>query len=707
MRSETKLLLRALPLAITILSCGIVLPSVATPADEQPPVKVQLRIEPGHPWLPPFGLERVGRTLHAVITGEQHDAPAGEFVLVGLRDGKEVSRNTLSWIVKPQQVWDPAPVPCYARIPLDAQPSEVVLLLKTSPDAAPVELARQTITLEAEAIAKPDKVINPIDLGTVLVPADWLLLAGGQAATVDLAAVSRDPKAQTGHVSAWYESAPDQKSTAPIALSQNQKSQVSLTLDACSKTLERDVLHVSIDDGNGRELWQKQIPAMIVPKPPACPTFGAVATKLRYDAPVASFADGKCSWLDYDELWDPKYDDVVVFLPNGGRFLFWRGASYIPFWCSRNNTGLTYEWAERLSPNEGFVDCPEPITDKVLRFSHVEIVESTPARVHIRWTYQSCDFNYKVNGDFCTEDFYFYPDGFGTRAVTLTHIPEAVYELAEFIVITPRNAYPMDVLPSNQGSILAISGEKSPLIYPHPEAQGQWNKVSNIPAVYRVRLNKDDPMTAISFSPTLTAMPIVYPPFVEQGIEVTRMYWASIWPLTRGLMTPWDTSDRIAISPGTNCLITFAEKKPKPIRSETVETKDGLGNVKPMVVETFAWLIGMTDASDQSLLDWARSYAQPPALELQGARQDSDPYAADRRAHRLIVEKTAVDINIVPTGRCVNPVFELQQAPAALASVQLGDQTLDRSRYAWDGKTLWLDAVLEEPTRLRLAFGDK
>lgn len=707
MKAETMIARHPLFTIAALLGMIAVLPAVAADDANQTPVKVQLRIEPGHPWLPPFGLERVGRTLHAVITGDQQQPPAGEFVLVGTRDGKEVSRNALSWIVKPTQVWDPAPVPCYARVPLDAQPAEIVLLQKATPEAAPVELARQTITLEAEAIAKPDKVTNPIDLGTVLVPADWLLLAGGQKAVVEMAAVNRNADPQAGRVLAWYESSPQQKVTASLLLAQGQKSQASLELGPCSSSLERDVLRVSIEGNDGRELWQKQIPTMIVPTPPACPTFGAVQTKLRYDAPVASFSEGKCSWLKYDELWDAKFQDVVVFLPNGGRFLFWRGASYIPFWCSRNNTGLTYEWAERLSPNEGFTDCPEPITDKVLRFSHVEIVESTAARVHVRWTYQSCDFNYKVNGDFCTEDFYFYPDGFGTRAVTLTHIPEAVYELAEFIVITPRNAYPMDVLPSNQGSILAINGEKSPLIYPHPETQGQWNKVSNIPAVYRVRLNKDDPMTAISFSPTLTAMPIVYPPFVEQGIQVTRMYWASIWPLTRGLMTPWDTSDRIAIGPGTNCLITFAEKKPKPIRSETMETKDGLGQVKPMIVETFVWLIGMTDANDATLLDWARSYAQPPALELQGARQDSEPYAADRRAMGLIVEKAAVDINIVPTGRCVNPVFELQHAPAALASVQLGGQTLDRSRYAWDGKTLWIDAVLEEPTRLRLAFGDK
>ena len=612
---------------VGFLSFATLLPAV-TAGDKGPlPVKVQLEFQPGHPWLPPFGLDRVGRPLHAVVTGDGQQPPAGEFVLVGFRNGKEVSRNRLTWVVKTKQVWDPLPVPCYARVALDARPSEVVLLFKATPEAAPVELARRKVPFEAEAIAKPDKTINPVDLGTVLVPADWLLLAGGQKANVEVATVNRNGEPLAGRVTAWYESAPQQRVAAPIPLEQGRKAQVTLALGPCSQTLQRDALHVSIAGADGHELWQKQIRTMIVPKPPAWPAFGAVQTKLRYDAPIVSFAEGKRTWLKYDDLWRSKFQDVVVFLPNGGRFVFWRGASYVPFWASQHNTGLTYEWAERLSPNVGFVDCPEPITDKELRYSRVEIVESTAARVHVRWTYQSCDFNYKVNGDLCTEDFYFYPDGFGTRAVTLTHIPEAEYELAEFIVITPQAAFPLDILPANQGDILALNGEKASLRFPHPQQQEGWKKVSNLPAVYRIRLNKQDPLAAISFSPNLTAMPIPYEPFFDQGAQVTRMYFASIWPLTRGLMTPWEISDRIWINPGTNCLMTFAAQKPKPIRSETVRTKDGLGQVKPMKVETFVWLIGMTDAADEALLHWAQSFAQAPTLELQGARQDSESYA--------------------------------------------------------------------------------
>jgi len=68
----------------------------------------------------------------------------------------------------------------------------------------------------------------------------------------------------------------------------------------------------------------------------------------------------------------------------------------------------------------------------------VEILESSTARVHVRWSYQSCDFKYKIWGDSAVEDFYFYPDGFGTRVLTLQSALDSDYELSEFIILTRR-----------------------------------------------------------------------------------------------------------------------------------------------------------------------------------------------------------------------------------------------------------------------------
>ena len=179
------------------------------------------------------------------------------------------------------------------------------------------------------------------------------------------------------------------------------------------------------------ELWRKAIPVMLVRDPPRHPRFGATYERLRYDAPISvrEPGTGKFSSMRYEDGWKPELRDVVVWLPNGGRFVFWRGSSYIPFWAGLHNTGACYEWAEIISQPQGAVDCVEPLMDKELRYSRVEIVESTSARVHVRWSYQSTDFNYKVWGDEAVEDYYFYPDGFGTRVVNLKADPKNDYEL--------------------------------------------------------------------------------------------------------------------------------------------------------------------------------------------------------------------------------------------------------------------------------------
>lgn len=200
---------------------------------------------------------------------------------------------------------------------------------------------------------------------------------------------------------------------------------------------------------------------------------GAVETRLRYDAPISVRhpATGTFSSLPYKDAWDSKLNDVVVALPNGSRFVFWRGSSYIPFWASLHNIGLWCEWAEMIDPwPPDRTDCIEPLMDKELRYGRVEIVEATAARVHIRWTYQSTDLLYKVWGDQSVEDYYFYPDGFGTRVLTLKRDPARNYELSEFILITPQETCPLSFVPRQPIDILFADGEARRVSFPAPES---------------------------------------------------------------------------------------------------------------------------------------------------------------------------------------------------------------------------------------------
>ena len=452
---------------------------------------------------------------------------------------------------------------------------------------------------------------------------------------------------------------------------------------------------------------------------------------------------GKFSEMNYADAWKPELSDVVVWLPNQARFVFWRGSSYIPFWAGLHNTGACYEWAEIISQPQGAVDCVEPLMDKELRYSSVEIVESTSARVHVRWRYQSTDFNYRVWGDSAVEDYYFYPDGFGTRVVNLASDPKNEYELSEFIILTPQGAYPFEVLPDDPVDVLYLDGRKRLFRFPNPTNNDTAKRDrgnGDVPAIYRLRLNKDEKLAAIYFSPNESRLPaIVFGPFFDGGEMVTPCYWGSHWPLARGNSTGNAIDDRIHFTPCHNSVMSWAGRRPTPLATAELTTLDTLGRSRPMTVRRWAWLIGMSDVDDTRLVSWAKSFANPPSLEVRGAKIDVPGYVPERRAirlnafarpwegeppgeprpnparteprppeitqGRLDVSSHDIQITIKPGPVCINPVFELMHAPHGEMHLTLAGRPLDERRYAWDGQTLWLDATFDTPTELRVTFG--
>ena len=667
----------------------------------------QISLDVIHPWRPPFRLDRIGQPIAVVIEASALPKPV-RYVIAACSQGNEVARQELHFPEKP---------PYTARVSLEGAVSadELVLSATTGEAAKPVELTRQAIhlpELEAEAIANPDTVVNPVDLGTILVPAGWLLLGPGHSATLEIAAISRTrdfPKAQW---KAWFESAPARVAVRPLRVRAGVKLRHSFKLPEAPSAGDRDVLTVVVEDGDGRELWQKAIPVMLVRNPPRHPAFSATYERLRYDAPISvrEPGTGKFSSMRYEDGWKPELRDVVVWLPNGGRFVFWRGSSFIPFWAGLHNTGACYEWAEIISQPQGAVDCVEPLMDKELRYGRVEIVESTSARVHVRWSYQSTDFNYKVWGDEAVEDYYFYPDGFGTRVVNLKSDPKNDYELSEFIILSPQGAYPFEVLPKDPVDALYLDGRKRHFRFPNPttgDPTARQRDKENVAAVYRLRFGKDEKLAAIYFNPNETQLPqVVFAPFFDGGQMVTPCYWGSHWPLARGNSTGRTIDDRIQFTPTHNSVMSWAGRRPTPLLTSELVTLDTLGRSRPMTVRRWAWLIGTSDTVDAQLIDRAKSFATPPSFDLQGARLDFAGYAPERRAIRVEALSKDIRITIKPGAPCVNPVFELATAPGGDAHVTVAGRPLEAERFAWDGRTLWLDATIETPTELRVTFGN-
>jgi hypothetical protein len=324
----------------------------------------------------------------------------------------------------------------------------------------------------------------------------------------------------------------------------------------------------------------------------------------------------------------------------------------------------------------------------------------------VRWSYQSTDFLYKVFGDSAAEDFYFYPDGFGTRVLTLTTGPKADYEITEFITMLPQSAYPLDVLPGRLIEELYLDGKTHDVTFPyHPAPTAKDGEILTLesdprpktPRVYRIFQEKRDPATPIYFSPRdIPSVQLTFKPFYDRGEIVTPGYWGNHWPLGRGATTGGAIDERINLSPAhisTFCWGLWSQgNRPEPLVTDEYPTLDALGHSRDMITRRWAWLIGKTDAPDAELLKWAESYSEPPSLKVQGARIDFPSYSAERRALRLIAESSSIDIELKPAKRTINPIFEFEDAPKTLSGVTLDGKALAPENYAWDGATLWMKA---------------
>jgi hypothetical protein len=224
-------------------------------------------------------------------------------------------------------------------------------------------------------------------------------------------------------------------------------------------------------------------------------------------------------------------------------------------------------------------------------------------------------------------------------------------------------------------------GESAPL-FANPEHQA---------VIYRLYPQKDDPAAVVYFDPRDSTVPSAYEPFYDQGELVTPAYWGNHWPLTRGRWTGWTINSGIHTNPAHNSVAGWSEM-PTPLARSEYPTVDALGQPRTMTLQRWAALIADTDLSDEALLNWARSYAEPPSLELKGAHVDFPAYSPERRALRLIADAREMEIKVKPSTHAVNPVFELSGVSQEIESVLLEGRPLASNEFTWDGATLWIKA---------------
>lgn len=348
--------------------------------------------------------------------------------------------------------------------------------------------------------------------------------------------------------------------------------------------------------------------------------------------------------LKFSPAWDrprrvgPDSDVVVRFEQSPMRLVFWQGLNYIPAWVTGNGRWYTNEFLEGWGPRcPDAADC-EPMSDKQVRYSHVSILENSPARAVIHWRYALAEArNYKgayadpETGwfDWADEYWYVYPDGAAVRKQVLwsSELDPKLHEWQETIVVIGPGQRPEDNIEADALTLLDMAGETHTY---------HWNPKTDDSFGYtKGPANIDTPPDAniqiVNLKSAEKPFLIVWPKGTHLTVynrekSMSMFEWWNHWPVAQ-----IDSSDRQAVAadrPSHTSLshIYWDEYQ----RTDQTITK--------------LLLNGLTASAPLQLLPLAKSWISPPQIQVAGGGAIAAEYDPSQRAfvvHRRVGAKAS------------------------------------------------------------------
>lgn len=387
--------------------------------------------------------------------------------------------------------------------------------------------------------------------------------------------------------------------------------------------------------------------------------FGAYYTRLWY-AP---------GWESQWKVGD--YADLVVRFPDSPvKFIFWRGTGYTPSIATENDIFVCEQSAENFSTGE----CYEVMSDKQCRYSHVRVLESTPARVVIHWRYALTGINFDIYredtdgwGEWVDEYWSIFPDGVAVRKQILhTHnFKESTkngYQFQSTMFFNQPGTKPEDNVEIEAMEFIDFDGNKA--IYSWAgEIPRAYDKTEYQP-IQLLKLKSDYDMYSI------------FPP--KNRSAAMRFGWTEgfsnfsswdHWPITQNksdgrIATMSDRVTHTCITDvnGRNQLVEIGEK--------TVTTRE---------------MIGMTRESIEALLPLGRSWNYAPESQLTRNGFEYDGYDVYERKYAFERKKSGDEsLNFTllasPQSPVHNLVVEIANWGKPVASVRVDDEKLEAGK---------------------------
>jgi hypothetical protein len=358
--------------------------------------------------------------------------------------------------------------------------------------------------------------------------------------------------------------------------------------------------------------------------------FGAYYTQLKY----------------YDE-WDALFrvgshsDVVVQFDDSPIRVVFWRGTRYSPAWVMENGQWMADQSAEYFDTING---CFEHMIDPHCLYSHVRIIENTPARVVVHWRYipvsvrkQLSQVDEKTGWSDCIDEYYtFYADGIGIRKVVQYTSGEPLGP-SESIVLCQPGTRPEDNVYLDAMTLVNLKGEYHTYSWANGAPNFKKGENPENPVIQIVNLkSQHKPFTIFEKGNNMEVFGI------EQRLEVSHFPWWNHWPVAQNLSDgrycqAADRPSHFSLAWGGPPFHDEAGNIIKARESGSEGELKILGKNGGKTVRTYwsSWMYGASKQTPNELAILARSWLQPPQLKISKGDFTYEGYDFTQRAYIL------------------------------------------------------------------------
>jgi hypothetical protein len=355
--------------------------------------------------------------------------------------------------------------------------------------------------------------------------------------------------------------------------------------------------------------------------------FGAYYTQLKY-----------CE--EWDRLWRVSdHPDIVVrFDDSPTKVVFWRGTGYVPAWVSEND-----RWVSDQGPEIFKGGCFEHMSDKQCRFSHVRIIENSPARVLVHWRtalpnvkYETTNVDPQTGWEPWGDDYYYiYPDGVSVRYQRAWG--PNIIEFQQTEVLCQPGTKPQDVMEAEAITVMDLDGNTNTFSWETAYGKrlpARGKKVNG--PIQITNLKSKNRHYVIGESGAH------FKPFTFGAREGYSNFpnW-NHWPVGQlpndGRVAP--APDR----PSSSCPGTLY-----PVRHKGEGVQEYVRN-----------LYGMTDEDPRHLAVLARSWNNPPELELLSGAFSNEGYDKNQRAYQLTCTGTPTPLTFEMKASEHSPVVNL------------------------------------------------